>query len=89
LHLSIDNNSFDIKKYFIAYFDILGFEKMVDKEDNNKNLILLTSIFDCITNSNDVISLFNETESKTDIKLKVFSDNFFYCTDTFPCFCKK
>jgi hypothetical protein len=77
----MDENIFEIKQYFIAYFDILGFEKKVNQEDEKKNLILLTTINDCIANSKEVISLFYDTGSKVDIRVKVFSDNFVYCTE--------
>jgi hypothetical protein len=73
--------NFEIKNYFIAYFDILGFENMVSQDNKKKDLILLTMINDCISNSKEVITLFNKTGNKTDIKFKVFSDNFVFCTE--------
>jgi hypothetical protein len=75
------NINFDVKDYFIAYFDILGFEKMVNQNNKKKDLLLLTMINECIANSKEVISLFNETGNKVDIKFKVFSDNFIFCTE--------
>jgi len=74
-------NNFDMKKYFIAYFDILGFENMVKQNNKDKDLILLTSISDCIENSKDIFNLFKQTNSEFEIKRKVFSDNFLFCTE--------
>jgi hypothetical protein len=76
-------NSVDMKEYFIAYFDILGFENMVVQGAKEKGLrfCLLTIINDLNKTLNDTIKLFSNHVNKIDIKKKVFSDNFFLCTE--------
>jgi hypothetical protein len=72
---------FGMKKYFIAYFDILGFENFINQDDKYKDLKLLYTINDIIANSRMMASYFTKADNLKEIKLKVFSDNFLYCTE--------
>jgi hypothetical protein len=71
------DKKYDIKKYFIGYFDILGFENKVKKNNKEIDLALLSTIDDIIIFSRKSIS----TLYKYDIKMKVFSDNFLFCSE--------
>ena len=72
---------FGMKKYFIAYFYILGFEDIVNKGDRFKDLKLLHTIKDIINNSRMMTSYFKKVDNLKEIQFKVFSDNFLYCTE--------
>ena len=71
------DKKYDIKKYFIGYFDILGFENKVKINNKEDDLALLTTIDEIIIFSRKSIS----TLYKYDIKMKVFSDNFLFCSE--------
>lgn len=70
------NENILLKNYFIAYFDILGYKDKLnqDYEDNNTNTY--DAIKACISLSKKLIK-YNPDE----IKMKVFSDNFFFCAE--------
>jgi len=67
-----------LKKQFIAYFDILGYEQKAGSDETN----LFDTINTCIEKSAKIISGLQNKYNNTEIKLKVFSDNFLYCTET-------
>ena len=73
-------NSFGMQDYFIIYFDILGYKNIVNQKNKEKDLSLLTTINDCIVLSKNLFSAMKNTPINCDIKMKVFSDNFFYCS---------
>lgn len=83
-----------IKKYYIAYFDILGyrkfFEKLIKNNQQEKAGIFLTEIHNAITNVKANLSqisgvtFFKEVlKIDIDFKIKIFSDNFIIC---FECY---
>ena len=70
---------FGMKKQFIGYLNILGFAEKVNKEDKHLDLQLLHTINDIITQIKLVLPTLKNTDNP--IKMKVFSDNFLFCTD--------
>ena len=73
----------DLKDYYIAYFDILGYKSFFDNKDNNHVGFLeniLHSIYDI---KNKIAEKENMVQN---IQLKVYSDNFLLCvpSDTVP-----
>jgi len=75
------HKSSEIKKYFIAYFDILGIEDKLMKEDENKSIELFDIIDNIVLYSKEQFNNLKKTESDINIKMKVFSDNFLYYTE--------
>jgi len=70
---------FGMKKQFIAYLDIIGFEEKINLRDTRMDLKLLHSINDIINHSKSIIPLIKNTDKE--IQMKVFSDNFLFCTE--------
>ena len=70
---------FGMRKQFIAYLDIVGFEEKVNKGNASVDLKLLYSINDIINHSKEIIPIIKNTDKE--IKMKVFSDNFLFCTE--------
>ena len=64
------------KNYFIAYFDILGYEEKIKQDIEEKNMNTYDAIKMCISIAKRIIEL-----NPNEIKMKVFSDNFFFCTE--------
>jgi len=71
----------DYKGYFIAYFDILGYESIITKGETEEKEKLLETIEDTIKLSKEIFSLAKKPPSNCEIKMKVFSDNFLLCTE--------
>ena len=65
----------EIKNYFIAYFDILGYENMV-KNDNKKLLEMISQVIELSESVKAAIE-----EQSAAFNMKVFSDNFLFCTE--------
>jgi len=92
----IMTNEIDFKTedYFIAYFDILGYKNMLNEKNVDINKNLLTAIDECIKTSHTVFYMAseisknlygnNQKDYEVDIKIKSFSDNFFFCTKKNP-----
>lgn len=70
------NEKLEMKEYFIAYLDILGYKEKIDNGDEE----LLGIINDCINHSNQTLKHF-EDKNMINIKMKAFSDNLLFCTE--------
>ena len=66
-----------MKKFFILYFDILGYQKKASAN----SLDLFNTINLCIEKIKYVIENNKIMYPTSDVKLKVFSDNFFLCSE--------
>lgn len=74
-----------IKEYYIAYFDILGYKEFFKKQSDSVPK-LLDSIHNAIEHTNNRIENVNNSPimnelGNIDIKIKVFSDNILLCMD--------
>jgi len=72
----------ETEPHFIAYFDILGYENMIKAGGEEKIKSLLSIIDESVKGAMVLAYTFNEIG--TNIKMKVFSDNFFFCTKDDP-----
>jgi len=71
----------NINNKFIAYFYILGYKNDILQGDEMRKIQLLNLINSSISLLNQIIEMFNKSDNRIDIKLKVFSDNFLLCTE--------
>ncbi|MCM1132013.1 MAG: hypothetical protein NC340_00920 [Ruminococcus flavefaciens] len=74
-----------IKEYYIAYFDILGYQAFF-KETPKKVPELLNTIHSAITNTVNYVQSFNDSTlvsqfANMHIQYKIFSDNILLCID--------
>ena len=74
-----------ISEYYIAYFDILGYKDFFKKTPENERQFL-NAINDAIQRVKEDVKTFNGSEligfvAKTEIKIKIFSDNFLLCVE--------
>lgn len=75
-----ENYNLKTKDCYIAYFDILGYAETIRKD--NTNTALLGRISDCIRTAKTLIGIPTFPNNKSDMEMKVFSDNFFFCTES-------
>jgi len=68
-----------ISKHFIAYLDILGYEKHLDHWGGPE--MFLATMSNVIESTRRGIKLMNDYADSVDAKLKVFSDNFLLCSE--------
>jgi len=76
----MDADKLDTEDYFIAYLDILGYKENVLKEEKNSDNAFLNTIIECIEASEYFVNNSKKINEKAEIKMKIFTDNFFYCT---------
>jgi len=69
-------NHFNTNMHFIAYFDILGYKQLVKSMEIFR---IAQLIEETIKLARKLIKQLDEDDSPSDIKLRVFSDNFFVC----------
>ena len=75
-----------IKKYYIAYFDLLGYKSFFETHPDEVELFL-KGIHEAIQNSKEYIQEVNSSSivgglGKISIRTKVFSDNILLCLET-------
>jgi len=73
------NEIYKISKHFIAYLDILGYEKHLDYLGEPE--MFLATMSDVIENTKRDINVMSKCAGPVDVELKVFSDNFFLCSE--------
>ena len=80
-----NNKPEELKEYYIAYFDILGYREYF-KQQPDKIPSLLENIHDVISNSKKFIDMINNSPilnniGAIEIKTKIFSDNILMCME--------
>ncbi len=83
----VNNTPNPIKTYYIAYFDILGYKDFFETRKEEIPLFL-DKINNCINDTLNFIRGINNSPivnqiANIDIKVKIFSDNFFICMESF------
>jgi hypothetical protein len=73
-------NELFTEDYFIAYLDILGYEEIVQMEEKNNSNAFLNIVKECVNNSEYFVNNLSEINKNAEIQMKIFTDNFFYCT---------
>jgi len=74
-------NSIKMKKYFIAYFDILGFRDIDYTSKNNRLFEMTNALQTVIDYSNKMIEELKKENSKNTIKYRILTDNFIYISE--------
>jgi hypothetical protein len=77
---SHESNELKTEDYFIAYLDILGYEENVIMEDKNNSNTFFNTIKECVKYSEYFVKNSGEIHKNAEIQMKIFTDNFFYCT---------
>ena len=70
----------ELKDYFIAYFDILGYRDRVENKSDEEVKKFIYDIRGAIHLSKDMLRVFAEKENMQ-VNFKVFSDNFIFYTE--------
>ncbi|MCL2109018.1 MAG: hypothetical protein FWH20_06710 [Oscillospiraceae bacterium] len=75
------NQNENYENYFIAYFDILGYEQKIKGLDDKGRIEFFDSIKETLEQAKNAVL---EAGEGLEIELKMFSDNFFLCTKSNP-----